>query len=143
MKFSDIREKLGENLLALLTVGGVLAGAILGFSLRSRSTPWSPREVMYVGYVGDLFLRMLKALILPLIVSSLVAAIGSLDLSLSKKIGGRAIVYYMGTTVSAVILGIILVTSIQPGKDTVREEIEKKDLTRDTTTVDTLMDLVR
>ncbi|ROT69070.1 hypothetical protein C7M84_012773 [Penaeus vannamei] len=82
----------------------------------SRSERWSKREVMYVGYLGELFLRALKALIIPLIVSSLVSAIGSLDLSLSKKIGLRAIAYYITTTVSAVILGIILVVTIHPGK---------------------------
>lgn len=42
----------------------------------SRSERWTKREVMYVGYVGELFLRALKALIIPLIVSSLVSAIG-------------------------------------------------------------------
>jgi hypothetical protein len=41
---------------------------------------------MYVTYVGKLFLQMLKALILPLIIPSLVAAVGSLDMSLSGKV---------------------------------------------------------
>ena len=41
---------------------------------------------MYVSIVGKLFLRMLKALILPLIIPSLVAAVGSLDMSLSGKV---------------------------------------------------------
>ena len=44
---------------------------------------------MYVSYVGKLFLRMLKALILPLIVPSLVAAVGSLDMSISGKVNGN------------------------------------------------------
>ena len=38
---------------------------------------------------GELFLRMLKALILPLVVPSLITAVGSLDLSLSGKVGHR------------------------------------------------------
>ena len=71
---------------------------------------------MYVSYVGKLFLRMLKALILPLIIPSLVAAVGALDMSISGKVGGRAIAYYMSTTVLAVILGIILVSTIHPGQ---------------------------
>jgi Na+/H+-dicarboxylate symporter len=144
MQKGKLLAALRENLLAILTVGGVLAGAALGFGLRSRPEPWTPREVMYVKYIGDLFLRMLKALILPLIVSSLVAAIGSLDLTLSRKIGVRAIVYYMATTVMAVALGIILVVTIQPGKGGTPDggfEIESQ--TRETTTADTLMDLVR
>lgn len=44
---------------------------------------------MYIQYPGDLFLRMLKCLIVPLIVSSITSAIGALDLSLSKKIAFR------------------------------------------------------
>ena len=70
-----------------------------------------------MSYVGKLFLRMLKALILPLIIPSLIAAIGQLDMNLSGKVGGRAIGYYMSTTVLAVILGIILVTAIRPGSE--------------------------
>ena len=48
---------------------------------------WTDRETMYISYIGKLFLRMLKALILPLIIPSLVAAVGSLDMSLSGKVG--------------------------------------------------------
>ena len=46
---------------------------------------------MYIQYPGDLFLRMLKCLIVPLIVSSITSAIGALDLSLSKKIAFRSV----------------------------------------------------
>lgn len=104
------REKMAvflkHNALTMLTVSGVLSGIILGLVLKnSREGSWSQREIMYINYIGELFLRMLKSLILPLIMASLISAIGSLDLSLSRKIGGRAIIYYMLTTVSAVILG--------------------------------------
>lgn len=101
-----VRSCLKHNSLTILTVTGVFGGVVLGIILRSlRTQGWTPREIMYINYIGDLFLRMLKSLILPLIISSLVSAIGSLDLSLSGKIGVRAIVYYMVTTISAVVLG--------------------------------------
>ncbi|KAK8739647.1 hypothetical protein OTU49_003449, partial [Cherax quadricarinatus] len=138
-----IKELIHANLLPILTVSGVTGGAVLGLILRySREEHWTKREVMYVGYIGELFLRALKALIIPLIVSSLVSAIGSLDLSLSKKIGLRAIAYYMTTTVLAVILGIILVVSIHPGKGS-DEGIKKAGEARDVYTPDLLMDLLR
>lgn len=92
--------------------------------------------------LGDLFLRMLKCLILPLIVSSMISAIGSLDLSVSGRIGTRAIVYYMTTTVSAVILGIILVLTIHPGQGS-DVGIVKGGTVRHVTTADMLMDLIR
>ncbi|CAL8137276.1 unnamed protein product [Orchesella dallaii] len=134
---------LRTNLLTMLTVTGVLAGVALGFILRgSRKEEWSQREQVYVKFFGDIFLRMLKALILPLIVSSLISAIGSLDLSLSGRIGARAMAYYMITTVCAVVLGIILVCAIHPGK-VGGERMESTNKPRDVTTADTLMDLVR
>jgi len=134
-----------QNLLPFLTVSGVLGGAAAGLILRySRAEGWTKREVMYVGYPGEIFLRSLKALIIPLIVSSLVSAIGTLDLSLSKKIGARAVAYYMTTTVSAVILGIILVVSIQPGSGGTDDSLIKASgKAKEVTTSDLLMDLVR
>ncbi|XP_047489491.1 excitatory amino acid transporter 3-like [Penaeus chinensis] len=142
-KPSDIKQAIRNNLLPILTISGVTGGIVLGIILRySRSERWTKREVMYVGYIGELFLRALKALIIPLIVSSLVSAIGSLDLSLSKKIGLRAIAYYLTTTVSAVILGIILVVSIHPGKGN-DDDITKAGEAKASYTPDLLMDLPR
>ena len=69
--------------LTLATMSGVIGGVIFGLLLRASKEDWSDREVMYVSYIGEIFLRMLKALILPLIVPSLITAVGSLDMSLS------------------------------------------------------------
>ena len=121
------------------------SGVILGVSLKNSSDePWSKRDAMYVSYVGKLFLNMLKCVIIPLIIPSLIASIGSMDLSLSGKVGLRAVVYYMATTILAVILGIILVTSIKPGAGGFNEEdLQEQAGKRNITTADTLMDLLR
>lgn len=136
---------LRTNLLTILTIGGVIAGGALGFILRAvRDEAWSAREVMYIEFVGDIFLRMLKCLILPLIVSSLVSAIASLDLSLSGKIAARTIAFYLTTTFFSVVLGIIMVISIRPGRNTEGTDIDSGTTSvRNVTTVDTLLDLVR
>lgn len=131
------------NLLTFLTVIGVFGGVILGVILRNtQNGPWTEREVMYVSYVGDIFLQMLKSLILPLIVASIITAIGGLDLTLSGKIGARAIAYYLCTTVTAVILGMILVIAIHPGQGDA-STIHASGKSRNVTTVDTLLDLIR
>uniref|UniRef100_A0A2M3Z6Q8 Amino acid transporter n=1 Tax=Anopheles braziliensis TaxID=58242 RepID=A0A2M3Z6Q8_9DIPT len=148
MNWPNVWSFVRRNLLTLLTILGVVIGIALGLGLRAvpaDGETWSARDVMYINYVGDLFLRILKALILPLIVSSLIAAVGSLDLSLSKKIGGRAVLYYLATTVLAVILGIVLVITVRPGEDADADEAteEQKGGPRNVTTVDTLLDLVR
>ena len=90
---------LKTNLLTIATFAGVVVGVVLGVILRSsREEDWSKRDAMYVSFVGDLFLSALKSIIIPLVIPSLIIAIGTLDISLSGKIGGRAIGYYMSTT---------------------------------------------
>ncbi|KAJ8949745.1 hypothetical protein NQ318_005067 [Aromia moschata] len=134
---------LRTNALTIATVAGVVLGAVLGIILRQTKDEWTERQIMYIGYVGAVFLQMLKSLILPLIVASLVSAIASLDLSLSGKIAARAIAYYLTTTFAAVVLGIVLVVTIKPGAGQSDLESSSSEDTRNTTTVDTLLDLVK
>jgi len=149
MKMKKVKSLLAgslkENVLTIATLAGVIIGVILGVVLKSsRDEPWSKREAMYVSYIGDLFLNMLKGVIIPLIIPSVIASIGSMDLSLSGKVGLRAVAYYMTTTVLAVILGIILVVIIKPGAGGIKEkDLPHEDTKRNVTTADTLMDLVR
>ena len=99
---------------------------------------------MYVSFIGNLFLSMLKSIIIPLIIPSVIASIGSLDLSLSKKVGLRSVSYYMTTTVLAVILGITLVVTIRPGVgDSDTGHLQDAGSKRNVTPQDSLMDLVR
>ena len=145
-----VNKHVNEHLLTILTITAVVGGVVVGLIARSAGLDegeehFNPRIVMYVNFIGDIFLRILKSLILPLIVASLVSAVGSLDISLSKKIGTRAIFYYLMTTVMAVVLGIVLVIVIRPGGDglTKDQANEVKSQTRSVTTPDTILDLIR
>ena len=102
---------------------------------------------MYLGFLGELFLRSLKCLIIPLIVSSIISALGSLESSSAGKIGSRAVWYYLLTTFLAITLGIVLVMIIHPGQpvevtnnSTASLRSHEKHLI---TTPDTVLDLVR
>lgn len=86
---NERRSVLGENLLTVITIVGVVGGTIFGLILKKSDHVWTERDIMYIQYPGDLFLRMLKCLIVPLLVASITSAIGALDLSLSKKIALR------------------------------------------------------
>lgn len=59
-----------DNLLLILTVAGVVMGVILGFILRLADP--SPDAIMLISFPGEILMRALKMLILPLIVSSLI-----------------------------------------------------------------------
>ncbi|PVD23438.1 hypothetical protein C0Q70_16707 [Pomacea canaliculata] len=106
---------LRSNLLVLLLIAALVLGIVLGVLLRMREEPYSTRELMYLRFPGELLMNMLKLLILPLIVASLISGLTSLDTRASGRMGARAVVYYLTTTLAAVILGIILVISISPG----------------------------
>jgi len=132
-----------DNLLTMATLLGVVAGVSLGLALKSLDDGiWSSRQAHYIGYPGKIFLNMLKCLIIPLIVPSLIASIGQLDLRISGKVGSRAVFYYMTTTFIAVTLGIILTVTIKPGLANSEEIFDEKKDDSKGTTQDTLLDLL-
>ncbi len=66
--------------------------------------------------IGDLFLRLLQMLVVPLIVSSLVTGVtGMGDLRTLGSIGGKTIAFYLTTSFLAIITGIAVVNLIRPG----------------------------
>jgi len=97
-----------QQLLLLGIFLGLIAGGLVGFWL-------GPDAVMFK-WLGDLFLRALKMIIVPLVVASMISGIASLgDVRKLGRTGLVTVVYYMMTTGLAVALGIILVNIIRPG----------------------------
>ncbi|PVD23439.1 hypothetical protein C0Q70_16708 [Pomacea canaliculata] len=130
----------------LFLVLGVIVGIGLGVGLKYLPEPWTPndkRKIFYLRFPGDLLLNMLKLLILPLILSSLVTAMATLDKKASGKLGLGAMIYYMTTTLSAVILGIILVLAIHPGDPRDLSTIPRSGASKNTKPLDALLDLIR
>lgn len=108
------------NLLLLLTIASVIVGIIVGVSVREANP--SRVAIELIAFPGEIFLRMLQMLILPLIIFSLIAGLGSLDTKVAGALGRRTVLYYGLTTVLAVSLGLLLVITIKPGG---RHAIEK------------------
>jgi Na+/H+-dicarboxylate symporter len=82
----------------------VVAGIVLG------------ERAVHIKIVGDLFIRLLKAIIIPLILASMVAGIVSLgDVRKLGRIGLKTLLYYMATTSLAVVVGLVLVNLMSPG----------------------------
>jgi Na+/H+-dicarboxylate symporter len=87
----------------------LVAGAVFGRLL--------PDVAMGIGFIGDLFLRLLKMIIIPLIFTSLVSGIASLgDARSVGRIGIRTLIYYTMTTTLAISVGLTLVNLFQPGR---------------------------
>ncbi|XP_061043701.1 excitatory amino acid transporter 1 isoform X3 [Eubalaena glacialis] len=136
----DVKSYLFRNAFVLLTVTAVIVGTILGFTLRPYKMSY--REVKYFSFPGELLMRMLQMLVLPLIISSLVTGMAALDSKASGKMGMRAVVYYMTTTIIAVVIGIIVVIIIHPGKGT-KENMHREGKIVQVTAADAFLDLIR
>ena len=71
----------------------------------------------YIKPFGTIFKNLLKLIAVPLILASLIKGISDLkDISKLSKMGGRTIITYLITTLTAVTIGLVLVNLIQPGK---------------------------
>ena len=110
------------NKLAKYIIVGILLGLVLGLVL-SKSVDdagnLSSGASLVLGFIkplGELFIRLLKMIIVPLIVASIIMGVNSVG-SMGKlgRIGSITIGYYLTTTVIAIVLGIICVNVIQPG----------------------------
>uniref|UniRef100_H2N159 Amino acid transporter n=1 Tax=Oryzias latipes TaxID=8090 RepID=H2N159_ORYLA len=108
-----LMEFLRRNLLVILTVSGVLLGVGLGMVVRNMNL--NRAQMTYFAFPGEMLLRMLKMIILPLVVCSLVSGAASLDTRSLGKLGGIAVAYFLVTTLIASGIGVSLAFIIKPG----------------------------
>ncbi len=145
INFKKFLKEFDKNVIPFSTFLTVVIAILFGYILRNNEENqiWKERSLTYIGFVGEIFFRMLKGLILPLIFSSLVYAMTNIDTKLSGKMGFRIFCYYLATTLSAIVLGIILVLTIKPGKVSTFERETNKTSEADSTKEDVLLDLIR
>uniref|UniRef100_A0A672LCM4 Amino acid transporter n=1 Tax=Sinocyclocheilus grahami TaxID=75366 RepID=A0A672LCM4_SINGR len=120
MSENSIKTFLRRNTFVIFTVAAVALGVVLGFALRPHNL--SIREVKYFSFPGELLMRMLQMLVLPLIVSSLVTGISSLD---------------------TVFIGIVMVIIIRLGKGSRDSPVASSGSIEPVQAADAFLDLIR
>ncbi|MFC7365039.1 MULTISPECIES: dicarboxylate/amino acid:cation symporter [Bhargavaea] len=86
---------------------GFLLGIVVGLIFGESAGVLSP--------LGDLLLRLLNLIVIPLIVFTLIAAVDQLNPAKLGRIGGKVFVFYFITTGVAIVFGILLALLIRPG----------------------------
>lgn len=67
-------------------------------------------------FVANLFMKLLKMLIVPLILTSMISGVTSIgNLGALGRLGLKTILFYTGTSLLAILVGLILVNAVQPG----------------------------
>ncbi len=95
---------------------GMAAGVVVGWVLHTTGLEsWT----LYTDYVGTLFIRLIKMVVVPLVLASLILGAANLGKDDPKRVGGlglKAILFFMTTTVFAVTIGVVLANVVKPGK---------------------------
>ncbi|XP_053176413.1 neutral amino acid transporter B(0) [Scomber japonicus] len=112
-----VRRIVMANLLVILTVAGVIIGVFIGLGVRNVAL--TRTQMIYIGFPGEILIRLLKMIIIPLVVCSLVSGSASIDPKALGKLGGWAMLFFLVTTLIASSIGVIMAFIIQPGSVTV------------------------
>ncbi|XP_060529905.1 excitatory amino acid transporter 2 isoform X2 [Cylas formicarius] len=99
------------TLLLFLIVAGVVLGIILGISLRYLAV--SHEVILLISYPGELFFRVLKLLILPLIISSVIT--GTSKLNVRGRIALKTLTCFFLFSACSALLGVLFAIVIRPG----------------------------
>ncbi len=101
------------NLLERILVGlvlGALVGIVLGFFPNSVK-PFVDNSRFF----GDLFIRLLKMIVVPVIFFSLIAGAASIDPGRLGRVGIKIMAFYLFTSALAVVIGLIFANILRPG----------------------------
>lgn len=114
-----------SNALQWRILAGFVAGLVAGLLVYTFApgAPWVSTIVTYVtGPIGQIFLRLLFMLVLPLLFSALVIGIAEMgEIRALRRVGLATLVYTVVVSGIAVVLSLLLVNVLQPGAGVDRE----------------------
>lgn len=95
---------------------GMAAGILTGILFSQLGL--NKTVIFWIKPFGDMFIRLLKLVAVPLVIFSLLKGVGNLsDISRLSKMGIKTIIIYLATTISAVCIGLALAFLIKPGNN--------------------------
>ena len=99
-------------------IGGMLLGAIVGYALYATIPDPKTAEIVggYFAIITDVFLRLIKMIIAPLVFSMLVVGIAHMgDTESIGRIGLKAMGWFVSASVVSLALGLVMVNLLRPG----------------------------
>ncbi|MFE4144871.1 cation:dicarboxylate symporter family transporter [Peribacillus sp. YIM B13472] len=112
---------------------GLILGIIVGAIFYGNETAQN-----FLQPFGDIFLRMIKMIVVPIIVSSLIVAVAGVgDLKAVGKLGAKSLSYFVVVTMIAIAVGLISANIIQPGAGVNMDNLEQTDISTYVDTAET------
>ena len=105
------------NRLTLWILIAMVIGIVVGYAMHVGMEEVTRKEVAdNLKILTDIFLRLVKMIIAPLVFSTLVVGIAKLgDMKTVGRVGGRALLWFMSASLVSLLLGMVLVNFLQPG----------------------------
>lgn len=104
-----LKVSLIKRILVALVLGTV-AGIILGFFPNAIDS-----YVNYVQFFGDVFIRLLKMIVVPVVLFSIICGSASIEPAKLGRIGVKIILFYLFTSALAVVIGLLFANILKPG----------------------------
>ncbi len=97
----------------------LITGIILGIGLSylgGTDVPWIAKVCAFCEFLGNIFIRLIKMVVVPLVLCSIVSAVAELkDLKRLRSIGVKTLVMFSITSAAAITIGVCMAYIIKPG----------------------------
>ncbi|KYQ87759.1 MULTISPECIES: glutamate/aspartate:proton symporter GltP [Thermoactinomyces] len=105
---------------------GLILGIIVGAVFFGN-----PNIEKYLQPIGDIFLRLIKMIVIPIVISSIIVGVAGVgDIKKLGKLGGKTILYFEIITTIALLVGLLAANVFQPGKGVDMQSIEQTDISQ-------------
>lgn len=94
---------------------GIIVALVAAVLARQLGVSEDGLLLQTTGFVGALFLKLLKFIIVPLVISTVIMGVSSIDVKNLGRLGAKTLAFYLGTTSLAVVVGLIAVNVVRPG----------------------------
>lgn len=106
----------------------IFIGLLLGIAV-GAAFYGNPEVATYLQPIGDIFLRLIKMIVIPIVVSSLIVGVANVgDIKKLGKLGGKTILYFEIITTIAIVVGLLAANLFHPGTGVNMKTLEKTDI---------------
>lgn len=133
--------------LAIQIVIGLILGILVGAIFFGN-----PAVATYLQPIGDIFLRLIKMIVVPIVIATLIVGVAGVgDVKKLGKIGGKTILYFEIVTTVAIFVGLLAANVFQPGvgvdmshlaKTDIHTYVETAESTQSHSMIDTFVNIV-
>lgn len=106
----------------------ILIGLVLGIAVGAIFFN-NPGVEKYLQPIGDIFLRLIKMIVIPIVISTLIVGVAGMgDTKKLGKIGGKTILYFEIVTTVAIVVGLLAANLFHPGTGVDMSLLTKTDI---------------